>query len=225
MTIAIKNSAVIFKNGNVAENCGCCGCPDCIQLLKATAVEIDISAQDWFDSYDVPGTSPQIYRAIANNASVMNGSWSLSRVSSTFDQAVWETNFGDVELCPGAFGVPLKCLARLTLRCPSLPRSSTSFAAIFQLFWNDISAQQTSTAFSSLSQMCSFTPNISQSGGKNFIGRGLTSAVRHRCDQIDEIALPQMFTTILPVNENAILASGFTSSTTFLTVNEVRVYL
>lgn len=104
MTLATKSGSLIVKDGQIAENCDCCGDWYCCASLSCvpldvSSVSVSITAEDYFAKYDmldnlVTANSP--YKSSAGFlGSLFSGTRQLTRVASTQSPAMsrWETTY------------------------------------------------------------------------------------------------------------------------------------
>jgi len=104
MPLAVKNNAIIVKDGKLAENCGCCEEWYCCKSLSCvpldvSSVSVSITAEDYFAKYNmrdnlVTANSP--YKSSAGFlGSLFSGTRQLTRVASTQSPATsrWETTY------------------------------------------------------------------------------------------------------------------------------------
>jgi hypothetical protein len=104
MPLATKNTAIIVKDGKLAESCGCCGGWYCCASLSCipldvSSVSVSITAEDYLAKYDmrdnlVSANSP--YKSSAGFlGSLFSGTRQLTKVASTQSPAMsrWETTY------------------------------------------------------------------------------------------------------------------------------------
>jgi hypothetical protein len=108
MTLATKDGSLIVKDGNLAENCGCCGgwyccfSPACfadsINTVSATVAVQDYLVQRYTGAYILPGVFSYQHASVGIVGSMYNGTFSLPRIGMT---NVWRYDFPSQRSCTG----------------------------------------------------------------------------------------------------------------------------
>lgn len=213
MTLATKSGAVIVKNQSLATNCACCsGCVDCVDFLSATAVELDVTGYDYVINTSETLSSGVNYRGRGNRLSVITGTWSLSKISSTSDSATWRTTFNGAKNCvSNSLFWPIE--ATVILSCPGFPRGSASYATRMTMVWSEGVKNQLNSPLT-VDDVC---------GSDTAQGTGLTNFLAQTCELVDATQLPNIFTRIaffrqpVPYTERTLGVDR-------LRINSVKVY-
>lgn len=110
MPLATKNNAIIVKDGNLAENCGCCGgwycCADKGCVLDGIAsASVQITAQDYLRwSFAQINSSTTAYNSDSFLGSFFAGNHTLTK--STNPLIGWSKTFSDYISLPGGTAPP-----------------------------------------------------------------------------------------------------------------------
>jgi len=102
MTLAIKNNAIIVKDGKLAENCGCCGgwycCADRACLAKPSSVTLSVVAEDFYTQYGMTETGGLFFESSACAfGSSISGTHSLTQITAEAGySSTWKKTFSAV---------------------------------------------------------------------------------------------------------------------------------
>lgn len=179
MTLATKNSAIIFKDGKVAESCACCG-PTCDSILSKNELVISVVALDRiaFVKHTFPSrvglcsAGTQWCQTLLWPGVNYSGTFALSKISPESDGIPrWRYTYPiSAPVCGNAYsGTPP--YLQLKASCTSSDSISFTFSALMYTLWYEDRRRGTTCSERSKSDFDCVTRegNANCAQGSNFI--------------------------------------------------------